>query len=173
MVLIRVQSNLVIMGVAGCGKSSLGAAVAAAAGARLIEGDDHHGDSNRLKMQQGIALTDADRAGWLDTLGALLAAQPHGQVLTCSALKQAYRQRLRGASPGLRFVFLDLSRAEAQRRVTARAQHFFASSLVNSQFDTLERPDDEPGVLTLDATWPLTALTDLVHAWWLKETSDV
>lgn len=161
------------MGVAGCGKSSLGAALAAAAGARLIEGDDHHPASNRQKMQQGTPLTDADRAGWLDTLAALLAAQPQGQVLTCSALKQTYRQRLRAASPGLRFAFLDLSRAEAQRRVAARAQHFFASSLVDSQFSTLERPEGEPGVLTLDATWPLTALTDLVHAWWLKETSDV
>ena len=77
---------LVVMGVAGCGKSSLGAALAQAEGLPLIEGDDHHSPVSREKMRQGIALTDADREGWLATLGHLLQAQPQGVVLTCSAL---------------------------------------------------------------------------------------
>ncbi len=85
------------MGVAGCGKSSLGAALARAEGLPLVEGDDHHSAGSRAKMSQGIALTDADRDGWLDILGQQLQAHPQGLVLTCSALKRSYRDRLRKA----------------------------------------------------------------------------
>src|SRR3989344_5069599 len=92
---------LVVMGVAGCGKSSLGAALAQAEGLPLIEGDDHHSPASREKMRQGIALTDEDLEGWLATLGQLLQAHPHGAVLTCSSLKKAYRDRLRRACLGL------------------------------------------------------------------------
>lgn len=154
------------MGVAGCGKSSLGAAVAQAEGLPLIEGDDHHSPSSREKMRQGIALTDADRDGWLATLGQLLQAQPQGAVLTCSALKRTYRDRLRNACPGLRFAFLDIDRASAAQRVAARAgTHFFSSSLVDSQFATLEPPVGEPGVLRLDALAPLPTLQQQACAW--------
>jgi hypothetical protein len=100
---------IVVMGVAGCGKSSLGAALAQAEGLPLVEGDDFHSAANRAKMSQGIALTDADRDGWLDILGEQLQAHPGGMVLTCSALKRRYRDRLRLARPGLRFVFLEIS----------------------------------------------------------------
>ena len=113
---------VVVMGVAGCGKSSLGSALAQAEGLPLIEGDDHHSPTSREKMRQGIALTDADREGWLTTLGQLLQAQPQGAVLTCSALKKVYRDRLRNACPGLRFVFLEIDRASAGQRVAARAK---------------------------------------------------
>ena len=154
------------MGVAGCGKSSLGAAVARAEGLPLIEGDDHHSPDSREKMRQGIALTDADRDGWLATLGQLLQARPQGAVLTCSALKRAYRDRLRSACPGLRFVFLEIDRASAGQRVAARAgTHFFSSSLVDSQFATLEPPVGEPGVLRLDALAPLPTLQQQACAW--------
>ena len=157
---------LVVMGVAGCGKSSLGAAMAQAEGLPLIEGDDHHSPSSREKMRQGIALTDADRDGWLATLGQLLQAQPQGAVLTCSALKRTYRDRLRNACPGLRFAFLDIDRASAAQRVAARAgTHFFSSSLVDSQFATLEPPVGEPGVLRLDALAPLPTLQQQACAW--------
>ena len=91
---------IVVMGVAGCGKSSLGAALAQAEGLPLVEGDDFHSAANRAKMSQGIALTDADRDGWLDILGQQLQAHPGGMVLTCSALKRRYRDRLRLARPG-------------------------------------------------------------------------
>lgn len=158
--------SIVIMGVAGCGKSSLATLVVRSSGLKLIEGDDHHSPASRDKMRQGIALTDADREGWLATLSELLRAQPEGVVLTCSALKRAYRERLRQAAPGLRFVFLDISRVEAQARVSARApSHFFSSSLVDSQFATLENPIGEPGVLRLDALAPPEQLQQQVSAW--------
>lgn len=160
------KDSLVIMGVAGCGKSSLGAAVAQAEGLALIEGDDHHSLSSREKMSRGIALTDEDRAGWLERLGNALRGHPQGVVLTCSALKRTYRDRLRDASPGLRFVFLEIARDQALARVAARApQHFFSSSLVDSQFQTLESPLGEPGVLRADALAPLSQLQAQVSAW--------
>ena len=157
---------LVVMGVAGCGKSSLGLALAQALRLPLIEGDDHHSPASRAKMSEGIALTDADREGWLTTLGQLLQAHPHGAVLTCSALKKTYRDRLRMACPPLRFAFLEICRAEAEVRVKARAQtHFFSAALVESQFATLESPAGEPGVLTLDAVLPLSTLAQQTCAW--------
>lgn len=154
------------MGVAGCGKSSLGAALAQATGLTLVEGDDFHSPASRAKMSQGVALLDADRDGWLGTLSEQLRGHPKGLVLTCSALKRAYRERLRQAAPGLRFVFLDISREQAQARVLARAsQHFFSTSLVDSQFATLEAPTGEAGVLRVDALKPLEQLQAEVTAW--------
>ena len=164
--------SLVVMGVAGCGKSSLGAALAQRLYFELIEGDDHHSQSNRDKMRQGIALTDADRAWWLVTLGALLARRPGGMVLTCSALRQSYRDRLRAASPGLRFVFLDITPEQARERVAARSAHFFNTALVDSQFATLESPVGEHGVLRLDASQPLSVLTDAATRWLAVSTAD-
>jgi gluconokinase len=160
------NEQLVIMGVAGCGKSSLGVAVAQSRQLALIEGDAHHSALNLEKMRQGNALTDADRSGWLRVLCEQLRAHPNGAVLTCSALKRAYRDRLRQASAGLRFVFLDIDRDHALARVEARTTlHFFSASLVDSQFATLESPIGEPGVLRLDARLPLTRLQHDVVAW--------
>lgn len=160
------NQSIVIMGVAGCGKSSLGQALAHALARPLVEGDDFHSDASRTKMRQGIPLTDADRDGWLAVLADQLQAHPQGVVLTCSALKQAYRERLRLAAPGLRFVFLQITRDEAQKRVEARAQsHFFSIDLVASQFATLEIPSEEAGVLTIDATKPLAQLQAEILAW--------
>ena len=117
-------------------------------------------------MSQGNALTDADREGWLGSLSDQLHAQPGGVVLTCSALKHAYRERLRKAAPGLRLIFLEISRQQAEARVAVRAsQHFFSISLVDSQFATLEVPAGEPGVLTVDALKPLSQLRTEVSAW--------
>jgi gluconokinase len=157
---------LVVMGVSGCGKSSLGEAVAETLGWTLIEGDDFHPESNRAKMAAGQALDDSDRAGWLDVLAGRLAAHPQGAVLTCSALKRAYRDALRAASPGLRFAWLDLDQAASLARVSQRgADHFFPPELVANQFHTLEPPAGEPGVLRLDALLPLETLTAQVCAW--------
>lgn len=154
------------MGVAGCGKSSLGVAVARAQGLPLIEGDDHHSPASREKMSRGIPLTDADREGWLATLGQLLQGHPQGAVLTCSALKKAYRDRLRAACPGVCFAFLEIDRAHAGERVAARVNtHFFSTTLVESQFATLESPVGEPGVLRLDALQSIATLQAQVSAW--------
>jgi gluconokinase len=158
------------MGVAGCGKSSLGAAVAAALGVPFVEGDDFHAESSKDKMRRGIALTDDDRLGWLDTVGRELMALPDGGVITCSALRRSYRDRLRTQVPGVRFAFLDIGEAMAGERVTARAaEHLFPPSLVASQFATLERPAGEPDVLTLDAALPVARLKEQVVNWLRNE----
>jgi gluconokinase len=160
------MKSIVIMGVAGCGKSSLGVVLARSLGMTIIEGDDFHSESSREKMRSGIALNDSDRAGWLDLLSEELKKQPKGVVLTCSALKKAYRERLRFAVPGLRFVFLDIGKEQATVRVSSRAQtHFFASSLIDSQFETLESPSREAGVLAVDALMPLNLLQEQVIEW--------
>ena len=154
------------MGVAGCGKSSLGAALAQALRLALVEGDDFHSQASREKMRQGVALSDLDRVSWLDALAAQLQAQPDGVVLTCSALKLSYRNRLRVARADLRFVFLDIPIALAEARVAARGKtHFFSSSLVQSQFATLEAPVGETGVLALDASQNLDQLLAEVQTW--------
>lgn len=157
--------RLVVMGVAGCGKSSLGQRCAAALDLPLLEGDDFHPEDNLRKMRGGLPLNDSDRAAWLDTLAQHLAAHPTGAVLTCSALRQRYRDRLRAAAPGLRFVFLSLTPEQARERVAARPSHLFPVSLVASQFDTLESPEHETGVLTLDAMRPLNDLVQATVNW--------
>lgn len=163
------RNSLVVMGVAGCGKSSVAERVAAAQAATLVEGDAHHSAAAVDKMRRGIALTEADRAPWLDRLGSVLREAPSPIVLSCSALRLAYRERLRAAAPGLRFVYLEIDRAEAMRRVGSRGAHFFSAELVDSQFATLEPPAGEPGVLRVDATEPLPLLESRVAAW-LRET---
>ncbi len=156
---------LVVMGVSGCGKSHVGAALAQALGLPLVEGDDFHPAANRTRMRDGVPLTDAHRAGWLARLGAELQARPGGAVLSCSALKRNYRETLRAARPGLRFAWLDLSPADAQARVAGRGAHFFPPALVATQFSTLEPPTGEPGVLRLDALAPPAQITAQVLQW--------
>lgn len=156
---------IVVMGVSGCGKSSLGAALARALGLPLIEGDDFHPPANVARMKRGQPLTDADREGWLRTLGEELARHPGGAVLTCSALKRRYRDTLRAAVPSLRFVFMAITRDEAERRVAARAQHMFPASLVASQFEALELPVGEPGVCAVEATAPQPEVVQAVRRW--------
>jgi len=158
-------SHMVIMGVAGCGKSEVGRAMAQLLKLPLIEGDDFHPKRNIHKMQQGIALTDDDRADWLLSLGRELARHPEGAVLTCSALKRAYRDTLRAAVPGLRFVHLAITEAESLRRVARRTDHFYPPSLVASQFEALQDPVAEAGVLQLDATAPVEKLAGEAVAW--------
>lgn len=161
-------SAIVVMGVAGCGKSSIGAAIAARSGGRLIEGDAFHPAANIEKMSAGIPLDDDDRAGWLILLGKeLQATLTSGErpILTCSALKRRYRDALRHAVPDLGFVFLELSPAEAEKRVLARPGHFMPASLIESQFAALEPPHGEPLTLALDATRPVTALAETVDDW--------
>lgn len=156
---------LVIMGVSGCGKSSLGRVCSERLGIALLEGDEFHSASNVSKMRSGVPLSDDDRKGWLDTLALQLKAHPEGVVLSCSALKLRYRSQLRAAVPGLRFVFLELTQAQACERVAGRAGHSFPVSLVASQFETLEPPTREPGVLCVDALRPLQALGAQVQHW--------
>ena len=159
------MTSLVVMGVSGCGKSRVGRAIAVRLGLPLVEGDDFHSEANRALMRAGTPLTDADRAGWLDHLGAVLALRHEGAVLTCSALKRSYRDRLRAAAPGLRFAWLDLDRQAAELRVSQRPGHFFPAGLVATQFEALEPPLNETGVLRVDALLTPESIADRVAQW--------
>ena len=162
---VPVVVHVVVMGVAGCGKSAVGQRIARHLNSPLIEGDDFHPASNIAKMQQGMALTDADRADWLHTLAAELVKQPKGAVLTCSALKSAYRETLRLGVQSLYFVHLAITQAESLRRVGNRPGHFYPPSLVASQFAALQDPAHEARVLTLDGQLPLEELAAQAARW--------
>lgn len=162
------SNAIVVMGVSGCGKTSLAAALAEALNCPMLEGDVFHSEASQTKMANGIALTDTDRAGWLAELGQQLAASQDGVVLSCSALKKSYRDLLRSHKPNLHFIYLDISPATALARVASRTSdgsHFFPATLVDNQFATLEVPTGEVGVLTVDATTPLPELVAQVRAW--------
>ncbi|NWK76374.1 gluconokinase [Aquitalea sp. LB_tupeE] len=154
--------NIVVMGVAGCGKSSLGQALANALSSAYIEGDRFHPPENIARMQAGIALTDADRAGWLTQLAAQLArarTEQKAVVLACSALKRRYRDTLRSGDPDLLLVHLAGDKAVIAERMAARDAHFMPTSLLDSQFADLEIPDPaSENVITLDVSQPLATL---------------
>lgn len=137
-------NRIVVMGVSGCGKSLIGRDIADALGLPFFDADDYHGPANRAKMSAGTPLTDADRAGWLDSLAGLLAAHPDGLVLACSALKRRYRDRLREAAPDLALIYLHGDFETVRARLAARRGHYFTGDdMLRSQFATLEPPDDE------------------------------
>ena len=146
---------LVVMGVSGSGKTTVGELLAKQLGWAFLEGDRLHPPANVEKMRQGIPLTDADRWPWLDRIGEELkswAGEDKSGVLTCSALKRAYRDRIRAARPDVRFVYVKGSEALIAARVAARHHEYMPASLLRSQFDTLEEPTlGEPGVVTVDA----------------------
>ena len=164
--------HLVVMGVAGCGKSAVGVRIAQLLGLPLIEGDEFHPGRNIEKMRQGLPLDDQDRAGWLERLGEELLRHPAGAVLTCSALKRAYRDSLRRAVPDLHFVHLVLSQEQALQRVAARNDHFYPPSLVASQFEALEDPRFEPRVLAVDACLPVEQIAARTADWVSKGLDD-
>ena len=148
-------SQLVVMGVSGSGKSTLAGTLAAALGLRMVDGDDLHLSESVAKMRAGVALEDADRWPWLERIGRYLAdggAHPaQGRIVACSALKRAYRDRIRELAPSVRFIFLDGSPALIRDRMLLRTGHYMQPELLVSQLQTLERPHaDETDVLTLD-----------------------
>jgi gluconokinase len=144
---------IVVMGVSGCGKSTVGAALALRLGTEFVEGDAFHPPENVARMAAGTPLTDADRAGWLRTLAAHIAlAAPRGVVVSCSALKRSYRDVLRTGSAALRFVWLDLPRAELEARMAKRTGHYMPASLLESQLATLEAPSADEAAIRIDGT---------------------
>ncbi|UCI09791.1 gluconokinase [Mesorhizobium sp. B1-1-8] len=152
---VRSAPAIVVMGVAGCGKSVVGEALARALGADFVEGDRLHPPENVARMASGQALNDAMREGWLDAIGERTAASVTGGrkvVAACSALKRSYRNRLRGFSPGVVFLYLKIDREAAWGRVASRKGHFMPASLVDSQFAILEEPADDERAVTADAT---------------------
>ncbi|MES2818129.1 MAG: gluconokinase, GntK/IdnK-type [Pseudomonadota bacterium] len=165
---VAARRTLVVMGVSGSGKTEISQVVAAELGWRPIEADRFHPEENVERMRAGIPLTDEDRIHWLDALIAemqAVQAKGEGFVLACSALKGAYRERLRAAVPGLQFAHLAIDHATAVQRVGARPGHFMPISLVDSQFATLESPSGEAHVLTVDAAQSRAEVVAQICAW--------
>ncbi|MEM6458493.1 MAG: gluconokinase [Planctomycetota bacterium] len=150
----------VVMGVSGCGKTTVGRALATQLEMAFFDADDFHPPANVAKMRSGVPLSDADRGPWLDVLNGLLRDRP-GVVLACSALRRVYRARLAaGLEPGPRFVFLEVDRATVARRMRGR-DHFMPAALMASQFETLEPPTADEA-LVLDAGRPVDQLVAAV-----------
>ena len=158
--------RIVVMGVSGCGKSSVGIALAEALGARFIDGDDLHPEANKAKMGAGIPLDDSDRWPWLDLVGQALAEEVSeisghafsGTVIACSALKRVYRDRIRTAAPGTFFVHLDGSRDILERRLGARTGHFMPATLLDSQLAILEPLGSDEAGCVLNVIDPISDL---------------
>jgi carbohydrate kinase (thermoresistant glucokinase family) len=158
--------RMVVMGVSGCGKSSVGIALAQALGARFIDGDDLHPLANKTKMAAGIPLDDDDRWPWLDLVGSALADDRlesidgserfSGTVIACSALKRKYRERILAAAPGTVFVHLDGPKELLAERMGSRGEHFMPLALLDSQLATLEplQPDEPGTVYSIELTVP-------------------
>lgn len=152
--------RMVVMGVSGCGKSSVGEEIARLTAAHFVDGDDLHPAANKAKMGAGIPLDDEDRWPWLDKVGTTLAA-PEGAIVACSALKKVYRDRIRAVAPDTIFVHLDGSRDLLWERMSARQNHFMPVSLLDSQLAILEPLGaDEKGV-TLSITESVPQLANL------------
>lgn len=154
------------MGVAGCGKTTVGRLLARRARCAFLDADDHHPRDNIAKMRRGIPLTDRDRAPWLTALRRLVVAQARKgipTVLACSALRERYRRRLCPSPGSMRFAHLVVTPALAARRLRRRRDHYFRASLVESQFAALERPRS---ALALRASLPAARLAEQLERWW-------
>ena len=143
---------IMVMGVSGSGKSTIGAGLANSIGARFLDGDDYHPLQNRAQMAAGQPLTDAMRWPWLDALGqAVQAARQDGPVVfACSALRKSHRDHLRAAVPGLRIAYLDAPRDVVLARLAQRQGHFMPASLLDSQYATLETPQNPTIAVRID-----------------------
>jgi gluconokinase len=155
--------TVVLMGVAGSGKSSVMAALVARLGWPALEGDTLHPPANVAKMADGVALTDADRAPWLEAIGDWISereAERNSSLVTCSALRRGYRDVLRRRRPSVWFVHLVAPGAVLEARIQRREGHFMPASMLESQLATLEPLEpDEPGT-TVDATPPAEAIAE-------------
>ncbi|MHC1547983.1 gluconokinase [Phyllobacterium sp. K27] len=145
--------RIIVMGVSGSGKTSVGVAIAETLSLPFLEGDTLHPASNVEKMSSGIPLTDEDRWPWLDKIGAELAKAESGLVVSCSALKMSYRERLREKANGaLAFIFLDGSAEVLRSHMNQRTGHFMPVSMLDSQLSTLESPVGETLVFRQDVS---------------------
>lgn len=151
---------LVIMGVSGCGKSTVGQQLAMRLGFDFLEGDSLHSQHNLALMASGTPLSDEDRAAWLDVIAQSLSdlSPDQGLVVSCSALKRTYRDRLRRACPALCFVHLHGDRGVLAKRLQQRQGHYMPPSLLDSQLETLELPGSDEHAITLDIVEPASSL---------------
>ncbi len=151
---------IVVMGVSGSGKSTVGAALAQRLRVPFADADDFHPPASIAKMTAGVPLDDDDRHPWLETIGDWLAEHPAGGVMSCSALKRTYRDQLRRHRTDVEFLHLSGSADVVARRQASRPGHFMPASLVASQFETLEPLEpDEPGI-TIDVEQSVDSIVD-------------
>jgi gluconokinase len=163
----RFKDAVVVMGVASCGKTAVGEALARLLDCRFIEGDRLHPAANIAKMSSGTPLTDEDRWPWLAEIGLALKGDD-GAIATCSALKRAYRQAItKAAGRPIAFVHLSGSRVLLEERIRARKDHFMPPSLLGSQLATLEPPGMDEAAVTLDIAKPVEALVEEAKAYLL------
>lgn len=148
------RPRVVVMGVSGCGKSTVGSLLAVGLGVPFLDADALHPPANVATMAAGTPLTDADRLPWLRRVGTELAAAPEGVVVACSALRRSYRDLLRGEAPDVRFVHLVGTREQLAARMTARLDHFMPASLLDSQLAALEPLGPDEAGLVLDVAAP-------------------
>lgn len=153
-------SPIVVMGVSGSGKSTVGAALAQRLRVPFGDGDDFHPTVNIAKMTAGHALDDEDRKPWLESIGRWLAAHADGGVMSCSALKRSYRDRLRAHCPDVQFLHLAGSPAVIGRRQASRPGHFMPAALLASQFETLEPLDADESGIAIDVDQGIDAIID-------------
>ncbi|RZT09755.1 gluconokinase [Duganella sp. CF402] len=156
----------VVMGVSGCGKSTVGQALATANGVPFVEGDQYHPPANVAKMSAGQALNDDDRADWLLALQAQVSAarlRGEGLVISCSSLKRRYRDLLRLGDPALRFAHLNGPKELIAARMQARVGHYMPTSLLDSQFRDLEPLQPDEAGITLDIETPPTELVTQIR----------
>ncbi|KQQ08741.1 gluconokinase [Rathayibacter sp. Leaf296] len=149
---------VVVMGVAGCGKSVVGEHLAERYGVPFVDADTLHPSSNIEKMRSGQPLTDEDRAPWLDLVADELGLRPDGILIACSALKRHYRDRLRRVAPGVRFIHLHGDEALLYQRLASRDGHFMPASLLQSQLATLEDLEVDEHGWTIDVAQPLPSV---------------
>ncbi|MEK7392968.1 MAG: gluconokinase [Fibrobacterota bacterium] len=157
---------IVLMGVAGSGKTVVGKALASRLGWPFLEGDDFHPFANVEKMSRGIPLTDSDREPWLDALGremAVVSGAGSSAVVACSALRAIYRERLLEWAPGARFVHLQVGKALLRERLEDRKGHFVDERLLESQLSILEAPAAKDTLL-VDASRPVTEIVEEIGA---------
>jgi gluconokinase len=148
------QLILIVMGVSGCGKTTIGSLLAKELAIKFYDGDEFHPPDNISKMTRGIPLSDSDREEWLDGLRSLIISQIKKKepiVLACSALKQSYRNYLQVSPLKTKFIFLKGDYKLISDRMTYRQNHYMKPSMLRSQFDTLEEPDD---AITIDIADP-------------------
>lgn len=159
--------SIIVMGVCGCGKSTIGENIANKLNAKFIDGDDLHPKANIQKMASGVPLDDIDRGPWLERIrDAAYSIETKNEtgVIVCSALKKKYRDQIREGNQNVQFIFLDGSKSLILERMRERQGHFMRETMLDSQLETLERPDQEVGVFTISIDASIDNIVDAAVA---------